>query len=51
MNLFVELAVAAGFSKLEEALTEANLVETLYGELLFTVFAPTNEAFGPVLHT
>lgn len=41
----VEIAVAAGFTRLAEAVTEAGLVETLQGEGPFTVFAPTNEAF------
>ena len=41
----VEIAVAAGFTKLAEAVTEAGLVGALQGEGPFTVFAPTNEAF------
>lgn len=43
------VAVAAGnenFSTLVKALKAAGLVETLQGEGPFTVFAPTNEAFG-----
>ncbi|MBF2054648.1 MAG: fasciclin domain-containing protein [Candidatus Sericytochromatia bacterium] len=43
----VETAVAAGsFNTLAQALTAANLVETLKGEGPFTVFAPTDEAFA-----
>jgi uncharacterized surface protein with fasciclin (FAS1) repeats len=43
----VDYAVAdERFSTLVTALTEASLVETLQGEGPFTVFAPTNEAFG-----
>jgi len=38
----------ASFSTLVEAVTAAGLVETLAGEGPFTVFAPTNEAFGAV---
>jgi uncharacterized surface protein with fasciclin (FAS1) repeats len=42
----VATAIAAGsFTKLAEALTSADLVETLQGEGPFTVFAPTDEAF------
>ena len=43
----VDIAVADGrFTTLVTALTEAELVETLSGEGRFTVFAPTDEAFG-----
>jgi uncharacterized surface protein with fasciclin (FAS1) repeats len=43
----VETAVAAGqFSTLATALGEADLVDALKGEGPFTVFAPTDEAFG-----
>ena len=43
----VDTAVAAGdFTTLATALTTAGLVETLKGEGPFTVFAPTDEAFG-----
>lgn len=41
----VEIAVAAGFTRLAEAVTEAGLVGTLQGDGPFTVFAPTNAAF------
>jgi transforming growth factor-beta-induced protein len=42
----VATAIAAGsFTKLAEALTTADLVETLQGDGPFTVFAPTDEAF------
>ncbi len=34
------------FKTLAKALTSAGLVETLQGEGPFTVFAPTDEAFG-----
>lgn len=43
----VDTAVAAGsFKTLATALTEAELVETLKGKGPFTVFAPTDKAFG-----
>ncbi|MGD8727343.1 MAG: fasciclin domain-containing protein, partial [Gemmatimonadales bacterium] len=42
----VETAVAAGFSTLATAVTEAGLVEALQGEGPFSVFAPTDEAFA-----
>jgi len=43
----VETAVAAGtFTKLASALTSADLVNALKGPGPFTVFAPTDEAFG-----
>ncbi|RNC88548.1 MAG: fasciclin domain-containing protein [Allomuricauda sp.] len=46
----VDLAVATDdLSILVDALTAANLVSTLQGEGPFTVFAPTNEAFGAFL--
>jgi transforming growth factor-beta-induced protein len=42
----VATAIAAGsFTKLAEALTAADLVETLQGAGPFTVFAPTDDAF------
>lgn len=46
----VDLAIATDdLSILVDALTAANLVSTLQGEGPFTVFAPTNEAFGAFL--
>jgi uncharacterized surface protein with fasciclin (FAS1) repeats len=43
----VDTAVAAGsFKTLAAALKAAGLVETLKGDGLFTVFAPTDEAFA-----
>jgi uncharacterized surface protein with fasciclin (FAS1) repeats len=43
----VDTAVAAGsFKTLAAALTAADLVKTLKGDGPFTVFAPTDEAFG-----
>ncbi len=43
----IDTAVAAGqFGTLAKAVTEAGLVETLKGDGPFTVFAPTDEAFG-----
>ncbi|MHC4398913.1 MAG: fasciclin domain-containing protein [Planctomycetota bacterium] len=43
----VDTAVGAGsFKTLATALTTAELVETLKGKGPFTVFAPTDEAFG-----
>ncbi len=43
----VDTAISAGtFNTLATALTEAGLVETLKGDGPFTVFAPTDEAFG-----
>merc|ERR1719215_905776 len=45
----VGTAVASGFSILAEALTSANLVATLQGDGPFTVFAPTDAAFGTLL--
>jgi len=43
----VDTAVSAGsFNTLATALTEAGLIETLKGDGPFTVFAPTDEAFG-----
>ena len=48
----VDLALATNdLSILVEALTAANLVETLQGDGPFTVFAPTNEAFTAFLTT
>jgi uncharacterized surface protein with fasciclin (FAS1) repeats len=46
----VDLAVATDdLSILVQALTAANLVEALQGDGPFTVFAPTNDAFGDFL--
>lgn len=43
----VDTALAAGnFTTLAQALTAAELIETLKGEGPFTVFAPTDEAFA-----
>jgi uncharacterized surface protein with fasciclin (FAS1) repeats len=43
----VDVAIEAGsFNTLAQALQAADLVETLKGEGPFTVFAPTDEAFG-----
>ena len=43
----VDTAVAAGnFKTLAAALTAADLIETLKGKGPFTVFAPTDKAFG-----
>lgn len=45
----VETAVAAGqFDTLVTAVKEAGLVDTLSGEGPFTVFAPTDAAFGKI---
>lgn len=47
VGTIVEVAVGNDdFSTLVEALTAAELVETLNGEGPFTVFAPTNDGFG-----
>lgn len=47
MKDIIETAVAAGeFKTLAAALTAAGLVDTLKDEGPFTVFAPTDEAFG-----
>lgn len=47
MKDIVDTAVAAGsFNTLVTAVQAAGLVETLKGEGPFTVFAPTDEAFG-----
>jgi len=49
MNI-VEIAVANNeFSTLVAALKKANLVDALTGQGPFTVFAPTDEAFGSLL--
>src|SRR5947208_1767665 len=42
----VDTAVAAKFKTLVAAVKAADLVETLKGSGLFTVFAPTDEAFA-----
>ncbi len=44
----VEVAVDAGFSTLATAVTAADLIETLSDDGPFTVFAPTDAAFGDV---
>jgi uncharacterized surface protein with fasciclin (FAS1) repeats len=47
MNDIVDTAVAAGpFKTLVAAVQAAGLVETLKGKGPFTVFAPTDDAFG-----
>ena len=47
VGTIVEVAVGNDdFSTLVTALKAAELVETLYGEGPFTVFAPTNDGFG-----
>jgi transforming growth factor-beta-induced protein len=47
VGTIVDIAVADGrFTTLVTALIEADLVETLSGKGRFTVFAPTDEAFG-----
>lgn len=47
MSNIVETAIAAGsFKTLVAAVTAAGLAETLSGPGPFTVFAPTDEAFG-----
>ena len=47
MGTIVDIAVADGrFTTLVAALQAAELVETLSGEGPFTVFAPTDDAFG-----
>lgn len=47
LNDIVDTAVADGrFNTLAAALTAAGLVDTLKGEGLFTVFAPTDDAFA-----
>jgi transforming growth factor-beta-induced protein len=47
LGTIVDIAVADGrFTTLVTALQEAELVEALSGEGPFTVFAPTDEAFG-----
>ena len=49
MANIVETAVAAGsFTTLVAAVEAAGLVETLWGDGPFTVFAPTDEAFSKV---
>merc|ERR1719240_138921 len=48
----VDTAVAAGsFTVLAEALTKADLITTMKGTGPFTVFAPTDTAFGKALET
>lgn len=42
----VTVATDAGFNTLTAAVAAADLVETLQGDGPFTVFAPTDEAFG-----
>jgi len=49
-NTIVDVATGnSDFSLLVEAVVFADLVETLSGKRQFTVFAPTNEAFGNLL--
>lgn len=45
----VDEAVSKGFSVLAAAVTEAGLVPALSGSDVYTVFAPTDEAFGNLL--
>ncbi len=45
----IDLAASANLNVLAQALTAANLVETLEGDGPFTVFAPTDEAFAAFL--
>ncbi|MEM6782247.1 MAG: fasciclin domain-containing protein [Bacteroidota bacterium] len=45
-STIVDLAGEAGLNTLAAAVGQAELVETLSGEGPFTVFAPTDEAFG-----
>ena len=45
----VDIAVDNGFNTLVSAVTEAGLADTLAGDGEFTVFAPTDEAFGNLL--
>ncbi len=47
----VAMAQFAGFNTLANALIIADLVDTLQGEGPFTVFAPTDEAFGALDQT
>lgn len=47
----VELAVENGFNSLAAALVKTDLIGALEGEGPFTVFAPTDEAFGRLLET
>jgi uncharacterized surface protein with fasciclin (FAS1) repeats len=42
----VELAISGNFTKLVAAVTAAGLVDTLKSPGPFTVFAPTDDAFG-----
>ena len=44
----VDAAMAAGMTKLVEAVKAAGLVDTLKGPGPFTVFAPTDEAFNKI---
>jgi len=47
MKSIVDVAIEAGnFKTLVQAVQAADLVDTLKGEGPFTVFAPTDEAFG-----
>lgn len=45
----VDVAVANGFDSLAVALTRAGLVSTFEGTTVYTVFAPTNQAFVDLL--
>ena len=52
LGTIVDVAVEAGsFETLVAAVQAAGLVETLSGEGPYTVFAPTDEAFGQALDT
>lgn len=47
MNTLIDVAVADGhFKTLAAALTATGLIDTLKGAGLFTVFAPTDDAFA-----
>ena len=47
-NIVQQLASATGHSRLAAAVTVAGLAETLSGPGPFTLFAPTDEAFGRI---
>ncbi len=47
----VALAQESGYTSLAAALTKADLINDLNGSGLFTVFAPTNQAFDDLLST
>jgi transforming growth factor-beta-induced protein len=48
-NNIVEVALANGFDSLAKALTVAGLVSVFEGDDVYTVFAPTNQAFIDLL--